>query len=102
MMPGESGVELTRSLRETLSTPILLPIATGSYDISPYQFGVVACLNLVLGLLTPPVGIGLYIASSMSGTKPGDILKTLWPFLLAVAAVLVLLSYLPLLSTALI
>ena len=82
-----------------LITPILLPIATGSYDISPYQFGVVACLNLVLGLLTPPVGIGLYIASSMSGASPGSILKSLWPFLIAVAVVLVLLSYFPALST---
>ncbi len=85
-----------------LITPILLPIATGSYDISPYQFGVVVCLNLVLGLLTPPVGIGLYIASSMSGTSPGAILKSLWPFLIAVATVLVLLSYAPSLSTFLI
>jgi tripartite ATP-independent transporter DctM subunit len=84
-----------------LITPILLPIATGHYDISPYQFGVVACLNLVLGLLTPPVGIGLYIASSMSGASPGAILRSLWPFLIAVALVLVLLSYLPTLSTML-
>ncbi len=85
-----------------LITPILLPIATGSYDISPYQFGIVACLNLVLGLLTPPVGIGLYIASSMSGATPGAILKSLWPFLVAVALVLLLLSYFPSLSTLLI
>jgi len=85
-----------------LVSPILLPIATGSYDISPYQFGIVACLNLVLGLLTPPVGIGLYIASSMGGASPGSILKSLWPFLIAVAAVLVLLSYFPTLSTILI
>lgn len=85
-----------------LITPILLPIATGNYDISPYQFGVVVCLNLVLGLLTPPVGIGLYIASSMSETSPGAILKALWPFLLAVALVLVLLSYFASLSTILI
>jgi tripartite ATP-independent transporter DctM subunit len=84
-----------------LITPILLPIATGHYDISPYQFGVVACLNRVLGLLTPPVGIGLYIASSMSGASPGAILRSLWPFLIAVALVLVLLSYLPALSTML-
>ena len=82
-----------------LITPILLPIATGSYDISPYQFGVVACLNLVLGLLTPPVGIGLYIASTMSGAAPGAILKSLWPFLISVALVLGLLSYFPGLST---
>lgn len=84
-----------------LITPILLPIATGSYDISPYQFGVVMCLNLTLGLLTPPVGIGLYIASSVSDTAPGAILKSLWPFLIAVAVVLVLLSYFASLSTAL-
>ncbi|WP_299638960.1 TRAP transporter large permease [uncultured Ruegeria sp.] len=85
-----------------LITPILLPIATGSYDISPFQFGIVACLNLVLGLMTPPVGIGLYIASSMSGTSPGSILKSLWPFLIAVTLVLLLLSYFPSLSTLLI
>lgn len=85
-----------------LITPILLPIATGNYDISPHQFGVVVCLNLVLGLLTPPVGIGLYIASAMSDTSPGVILKALWPFLLAVALVLVLLSYFASLSTILI
>ncbi|TFL19058.1 TRAP transporter large permease [Jannaschia formosa] len=85
-----------------LVTPILLPIATGNYDISPFQFGVVICLNLVLGLLTPPVGVGLYITSSMSGVSPGRILRSLWPFLLAVAVVLVLLSRFPWLSTALI
>jgi tripartite ATP-independent transporter DctM subunit len=84
-----------------LITPILLPIAMNDYDISPYQFGVVICLNLVLGLLTPPVGVGLYIASSMSGAAPGRILKSLWPFLLAVAVILVLLSRFPALSTAL-
>jgi len=85
-----------------LIAPILLPIAMNDYNISPYQFGVVMCINLVLGLLTPPVGVGLYIASSMSGAKPGQILRSLWPFLLAVALVLVLLSRFPWLSTALI
>lgn len=84
-----------------LITPILLPIAMNDYSISPYQFGVVMCLNLVLGLLTPPLGVGLYIASSMSGTTPGRILKSLWPFLLAVSAILILLSRFASLSTAL-
>jgi tripartite ATP-independent transporter DctM subunit len=85
-----------------LISPILLPIAMNDYNISPYQFGVVMCLNLVLGLLTPPVGVGLYIASSVSNVSPWRILKSLWPFLLAVAAILVLLSRFPWLSTALI
>lgn len=85
-----------------LVTPILLPIAIQSYDISPYQFGVVISLNLVLGLLTPPVGVGLYIASAMSETPTSRILRALWPFLVAVTLVLVMLSYFPALSTVLI
>ncbi len=85
-----------------LVTPILLPIAMNTYDIDPYQFGVVICLNLVLGLLTPPVGVGLYIASAMSGVRPFTIFVALWPFLLAVTLILILLSYFPILSTALI
>ncbi|MEM9550603.1 MAG: TRAP transporter large permease [Pseudomonadota bacterium] len=85
-----------------LVTPILLPIAMNTYQIDPFQFGVVISLNLVLGLLTPPVGVGLYIASAMSGVRPFTIFRALWPFLLAVALVLVALSYWPALSTALI
>jgi TRAP-type C4-dicarboxylate transport system permease large subunit len=72
-----------------------------TYDIDPFQFGVVISLNLVLGLLTPPVGVGLYIASAMSGVKPFKIFTALWPFLLAVTLVLILLSYVPALSTML-
>jgi tripartite ATP-independent transporter DctM subunit len=83
-----------------LIAPILLPIAMNNYDIDPYQFGVVMSLNLVLGLLTPPVGVGLYVASSMSNVSTGEILKSLWPFLLSVLLVLLLLSYFPWLSTA--
>jgi len=85
-----------------LVTPILLPIAMGSYGISPYQFGVVISINLILGLLTPPVGVGLYIASAMSEIKPVRIFKALWPFLLATLIVLLLLSRFPDLSTSLI
>lgn len=85
-----------------LVTPILLPIAMTHYGIDPFQFGVIMSLNLVLGLLTPPVGVGLYVASSMSGVKPGEIMKGLWPFLLAVLIILVLLSYFPSLTTVLI
>lgn len=85
-----------------LVTPILLPIAMDSYAISPFQFGVVISINLVLGLLTPPVGVGLYIAASMSDVKPTAIFRSLWPFLLAVVGVLLVLCYFPALSLVLI
>ncbi|MBD3896419.1 TRAP transporter large permease [Halomonas sp. ML-15] len=85
-----------------LVVPILLPIATQQFDISPYQFGVVVCLTLVLGLLTPPVGAGLFIASSMTGASTLHIFRALIPFLLATLATLVLLAWQPWLTTGLI
>ncbi|MBC6718701.1 TRAP transporter large permease [Aurantimonas sp. DM33-3] len=82
-----------------LIVPIVLPIAVAAYGIDPFHFGVVICLNLVLGLLTPPVGTGLFVAASVSGCKATDIVKPLAPFLLATILVIVLLAWQPVLTT---
>jgi tripartite ATP-independent transporter DctM subunit len=79
--------------------PLLLPIAQGTYGIDPIHFGVVVCINLVLGILTPPVGTGLFIASTLAKVSPGRIFIALAPFLLVTLAVLVLLSWQPWLVT---
>lgn len=76
-----------------LVVPILMPIAEAQFGISAYQFGVVVCLALVLGLLTPPVGAGLYICSAMTGASPMAIFRALLPFLLATILTLVLISW---------
>lgn len=75
--------------------PILLPIATTQYGIDPFQFGVIIAINLVLGLLTPPVGTGLYIAAGAADVRPGKVFFAVLPFLLTSAAVLLLLSWQP-------
>lgn len=85
-----------------LIVPILLPIAVQEYGIDPYQFGVIVCINLVLGLLTPPVGAGLFVMTAMTGVRPGRLVRALLPFLLSTALVLVLLSVFPGLVTLLI
>ncbi|XKE46174.1 TRAP transporter large permease [Halomonas organivorans] len=85
-----------------LVVPILLPIAQNQFDITAYQFGVVVCLTLVLGLLTPPVGAGLFIGSSMTGVPPLKIFRALWPFLLMSLLALVLLAWQPWLTLALV
>ncbi|GGX88512.1 C4-dicarboxylate ABC transporter permease [Litchfieldella qijiaojingensis] len=84
-----------------LVVPILLPIAQNQFDITAYQFGVVVCLTLVLGLLTPPVGAGLFISSSMTGVPPLRIFRSLLPFLLMSLLALVLLAWQPWLTLAL-
>ncbi|XWN31423.1 MAG: TRAP transporter large permease [Devosia sp.] len=78
-----------------LVVPILLPIAQTQYGIDPYQFGVIVCINLVLGLLTPPVGAGLFVMTAMTGVRPGLIVRALCPFLIGTAAVLLILSVFP-------
>ena len=84
-----------------LVVPILLPIAQSQYGIDPFHFGVVVCINLVLGLLTPPVGAGLFITTAMTGVKPGELFRSLLPFLATTVVVLILLSWQPWLVTAL-
>jgi tripartite ATP-independent transporter DctM subunit len=81
--------------------PLLLPIAQNNYDIDPFHFGVVVCINLVAGILTPPVGAGLFISATLAKVPPGRIFRALLPFLLATMAVLVLLSWQPKLVTML-
>jgi tripartite ATP-independent transporter DctM subunit len=75
--------------------PILLPIAQKLYDIDPYHFGVVISINLVLGLLTPPVGTGLYIASHVAKVRPGRVFIAIIPFFVVVLMLLILLSWQP-------
>ncbi|MDH3421074.1 MAG: TRAP transporter large permease, partial [Gammaproteobacteria bacterium] len=50
--------------------PLLLPIAQSTYGIDPFHFGVVVCINLVLGILTPPVGTGLFISATLAKVTP--------------------------------
>lgn len=76
-----------------LIVPILLPIAIRTYDIDPFHFGVVICLNLTIGLLTPPVGTGLFVAANVTDCKPMDIMRPLMPFLLATTLVLLLITW---------
>lgn len=75
--------------------PIILPVATTVYGIDPYHLGVVLCLNLTLGLVTPPVGVALYVAATVSNVKAGAIFKSALPFVGVAALVVVLLSVFP-------
>ncbi|GAA5088748.1 TRAP transporter large permease [Paenalcaligenes hermetiae] len=81
-----------------LVVPVLLPVAMDHYGINPFHFGVVLCLSLVLGLLTPPIGSALFVASSLSGIKAERIARLALPYLFAALAVIALLVLLPALS----
>lgn len=84
-----------------MTVPILLPIATEIYGIDPRQFGVVVVVNLVLGLLSPPVGLCFFVAAAVTGAKPGKMFLVTLPFFIIACILLVLLSLFPSLSLAL-
>jgi C4-dicarboxylate transporter DctM subunit len=84
-----------------MTVPILLPIATDVYGIDPFHFGVVAVLNLVLGFMTPPVGLCLYVGAAVTGVKPSRLFIVTLPFFAVIVVILVLLSVFPILSTVL-
>ncbi len=81
--------------------PILLPIATEVYGIHPLHFGVVVSINLILGLLSPPVGIGLYVAASVSQVNAVQVFWVTLPFFAVACLALVALALVPWLSLAL-
>ncbi|GAA0610071.1 hypothetical protein GCM10009001_29240 [Virgibacillus siamensis] len=78
--------------------PILLPIALHA-DIDPTAFGVLMTVNLAIGLFTPPVGLNLYVASGISGASLFSLSKAIIPFIVAALIVLMLITYVPAIST---
>lgn len=75
-------------------TPILAPIGV-TLGVDPVQMGVVVVLNLTIGALTPPVGTVLYTVCSITGSTVRNYTKEVWPFLVALIAVLLLITYVP-------
>jgi len=75
-------------------TPILLPIVT-QMGIDPVHFGIVMTLNLTIGLMTPPLGVCLFIASSITKLSIERLIKDIWPFLLVNISILFLITYFP-------
>jgi C4-dicarboxylate transporter DctM subunit len=74
--------------------PILAPIAA-SYGIHPLHFGFVVVLNLVIGLLTPPVGAVLFVVCGMANISIERLFRSVWPHLVWQIIVLTLVTYFP-------
>ncbi len=92
------GIPLETAPAITIVTPVLAPMAV-KLGIDPIHLGIVVCFNLVLGLITPPVGAVLFAICSLSGLSVERLSKGIWiPFLIALV-VLALITYIPALTT---
>ena len=78
----------------TILAPLVLPVAL-SVGIDPVHLGIVFVLNLMIGLLTPPVGMVLYVLAKVSRTPFEECVRATLPFLVPLVGVLLLLVFVP-------
>ena len=79
--------------------PILVPIVKAA-GVDPVQFGIVLVFNLVLGALTPPMGMLAFTTARVGGVSPAAVFRALVPFMAGMLIVLGLITYWPALSLA--
>jgi C4-dicarboxylate transporter, DctM subunit len=78
--------------------PILLPIAT-ALGMDPIHFGIIVVVNLAIGLITPPVGINLFVATQISKIRIEQISKAIIPFVIILFVDVLIISLIPFFST---
>lgn len=83
-----------------LFLPILLPIIH-AMDYSPYAFGVLMTANFAVGMITPPVGVNLYVACNIGKISMTEICRHILPFVVAGVVAVLIMTYFPIISTGL-
>lgn len=77
-----------------LMTPILLPLAR-SFGIDPIALGLIIVVNTSIGMITPPMAVNLYVASSISGSSIEAISRQIVPYFLTLVGMMLLFTYVP-------
>jgi len=80
--------------------PILFPIAM-QLGIDPIHLGIIMVVNMEIGLITPPVGLNLFVTSAVTGMSVTEVVKAAMPWLMMLLGFLVLITYIPAISLAL-
>jgi C4-dicarboxylate transporter, DctM subunit len=81
--------------------PTFYPVAV-SLGIDPVHFGLIVCLNICIGMITPPFGLDLFVASSTLRRPVEQVIAGIWPFIATNVFVLVLITYVPQISTGIV
>ncbi|KAF5029410.1 Sialic acid TRAP transporter large permease protein SiaM [anaerobic digester metagenome] len=92
-----AGMFLESTAAIMILTPILLPplVAAG---VDPVHFGLVMVFNLMIGMITPPVGMSVYMLSPIVGLPVGKVFKAVLPYLASLLVALIVLTYVPQIS----
>ena len=80
-----------------ITAPILFPVAM-KLGIDPIHLGIIMTVNMEIGMITPPVGLNLYVASGISGMGLTETTKAAAPWILVMIGFLLLITYVPIIS----
>ncbi|MGG1251028.1 TRAP transporter large permease [Brevibacillus agri] len=89
-----AGMFLETGASIVIMAPILTPVAI-QFGIDPIHFGIIMIVNLAVGMVTPPVGVNLFVACQIAGLRIEQILKSMLPFYLVLLIDILLITYLP-------
>ena len=77
--------------------PILFPIAM-KLGIDPIHLGIIMVVNMEIGMLTPPVGLNLFVTAGITGESMGWVIRSVLPWMLLLLAFLMMITYIPQIS----
>jgi len=80
-----------------IMVPLLLPVAV-ALGVNPIHFGIMITINMELGMISPPVGLNLFVTSSLTGMSMKDVIVAAWPWTLTIFVGLLLVTYIPIIS----
>ena len=80
--------------------PILFPIAV-QLGIDPIHLGIIMVVNMEIGLITPPVGLNLFVTSAVTGMPLTSVIRAAWPWLMLLLSFLLIITYIPAVSLGL-
>ncbi|OHD77233.1 MAG: C4-dicarboxylate ABC transporter permease, partial [Spirochaetes bacterium RIFOXYC1_FULL_54_7] len=95
-----AGMFLDPGAAIILLAPMLVPL-TRYFNIDPLHMAIVVCLNLTVGLITPPVGVCLYVGAGIGKISIERVVKQVFPFMIMEFGLVLLITYVPIIATAL-
>lgn len=92
------GMLMETSTIVLLVVPLVFPVAQ-SFGVNPIHFGVITCTNLAMGMYTPPFGANIFLTAGMGRLKVASVFKSAMPLILTGILCVLLITYVPFLST---
>lgn len=89
-----AGMFMDLAVTVVVLGPVLLPAAV-AMGVHPLHFAIIMCANLTVGLATPPLGLILFVACSITGLSMERLCKAIWPFIISEVIVVFIITYCP-------